>query len=89
MARIWRCAALEAPAPIRPLAWEPPYDVGAALKKNCGEHTYIFAHMCDTFLEIQNDSPRMVLNISRAFEIYFQSVLQQADTKNSPCGSAG
>ena len=35
MARILRCCGsgrLAAVAPIRPLAWEPPYDSGAALK---------------------------------------------------------
>ena len=29
----WRPAAV---APIRPLAWDPPYAVGVALKKKCG-----------------------------------------------------
>ena len=31
---LWLWCRLTATAPIRPLAWEPPYAVGAALKKN-------------------------------------------------------
>ena len=30
---LWLWHRLEATAPIGPLAWEPPYAVGAALKK--------------------------------------------------------
>ena len=30
---LWLCCRLAAVAPIRPLAWEPPYAAGAALKK--------------------------------------------------------
>ena len=32
-ALLWLWGRLAAVAPIRPLAWEPPYAVGAALKK--------------------------------------------------------
>jgi len=31
-ALLWLWRRLEATAPIRPLAWEPPYAVGAALE---------------------------------------------------------
>ena len=30
---LWLWRRLAAPAPVRPLAWEPPYAVGAALKR--------------------------------------------------------
>ena len=30
---LWLWCRLAAIAPIRPLAWEPPYDVGVALEK--------------------------------------------------------
>ena len=30
---LWLCCRLSAVAPIRPLAWEPPYAAGAALKR--------------------------------------------------------
>ena len=33
LALLWLWHSPEATAPIRSLAWEPPYDVGAALKK--------------------------------------------------------
>ena len=32
LALLWLWCRLEATAPIRPLAWEPPYAEGAALK---------------------------------------------------------
>ena len=32
-ALLWLWRRLEATAPIRPLAWEPPYAVGVALKR--------------------------------------------------------
>ena len=32
-ALLWLCCRPAAVAPIRPLAWEPPYDAGAALEK--------------------------------------------------------
>jgi len=33
LALLWLWCRLEATAPIRPLAWEPPYASGVALKK--------------------------------------------------------
>ena len=33
LALLWLWCRLEAPAPIGPLAWEPPYASGVALKK--------------------------------------------------------
>ena len=36
---LWPAAA----APIQPLAWEPPYGVGAALKKKI--YIYIYPHV--------------------------------------------
>jgi len=33
LALLWLWCRLAATAPIRPLAWEPPYAVGAALKR--------------------------------------------------------
>ena len=33
LALLWLWRRLTAVAPIRPLAWEPPYAVGAALKR--------------------------------------------------------
>ena len=33
LALLWLWSRLAATVPIRPLAWEPPYAVGAALKK--------------------------------------------------------
>ena len=32
-ALLWLWSRLEAPTPVLPLAWEPPYSAGAALKK--------------------------------------------------------
>ena len=34
LAWLWRWCRLAAAAPMRPLAWEPPYVSGAALKRN-------------------------------------------------------
>ena len=34
LALLWLLHRLAATAPIRPLAWEPPYAVGAALEKD-------------------------------------------------------
>ena len=34
LALLWLWHRPEATAPIRPLSWEPPYAMGAALKKN-------------------------------------------------------
>ena len=31
---LWLWCSLAAAAPIQPLAWEPPYTMGVALKKN-------------------------------------------------------
>ena len=33
LALLWPWCSLEATAPIQPLAWEPPYAAGEALKK--------------------------------------------------------
>ena len=33
LALLWLCCRPVATAPIRPLAWEPPHTVGAALKE--------------------------------------------------------
>ena len=33
-ALLWLWCRLAAPAPVQPLAWEPPYATGAALKKD-------------------------------------------------------
>ena len=39
---LWRRPA--ATAPIRPLAWEPPYAAGAALKRHTQTHTHTHTH---------------------------------------------
>ena len=40
---LWLWRRLVATAPIRPLAWEPPYATGAALEK-AKRHTHTHAH---------------------------------------------
>ena len=42
MAQIWHCCGcgIGWPVPIRPLAWEPPYAVGVALKKKKKKTSY-------------------------------------------------
>ena len=36
---LWLWCRLAAVAPVRPLAWEPPYAIGAALKDKTKEQT--------------------------------------------------
>ena len=40
---LWRRPA--ATAPIRPLAWEPPYAAGAALKKQTNKNSSVINHI--------------------------------------------
>ena len=52
-ALLWLWCRLAAVAPIRPLAWEPPYATGAALKKTKGKkNCYLFAKC-----QYQRDKP--------------------------------
>ena len=39
---LWQWYRLVATAPVRPLAWEPPYAVGADLKSKKKESTIIY-----------------------------------------------
>ena len=38
---LWLWLWLAAAAPIRPLAWEPPYAAGSALKKKAKKEKYV------------------------------------------------
>ena len=40
LALLWLCHVPAAAAPIRPLVWEPPYTVGAALKGQKKKRVY-------------------------------------------------
>ena len=42
LALLWLWCRQAATAPIRPLAWEPPYATGAALKKTKQNNSYLF-----------------------------------------------
>lgn len=53
------------------LGFFPP--IFLVIKKYCDEHTYFFADVRVKFPEVQSDTPRMVLNISRAFKTYLAS----------------
>ena len=48
LALLWLWCRLAATAPTRPLAWEPPYAVDAALKSKLNTYipTYIKGRMC-------------------------------------------
>ena len=59
MALLWLWRRPVAPAPIRPLAWEPPYAAGAALErqkdKNTNLKTYKHTHVhCCVIYNIQD-----------------------------------
>ena len=62
---LWRRPA--AVAPIRPLAWEPPYATGAALKKEKKKYVCVYTHIysiyncihnCDTYAYIHTHEHR-------------------------------
>ena len=42
---LWLWCRPEATAPIRPLAWEPPYAAGAALKKQKQKQKFLKRHI--------------------------------------------
>ena len=46
-ALLWLWRRPMATAPIQPLAWEPPYAVGASLKRHTHTKTHIYICMCD------------------------------------------
>ena len=41
---LWLWHRPEATAPIRPLAWEPPYAAGMALEKTKKKRSYVLVH---------------------------------------------
>ena len=46
---LWLWQRLAATAPIRPLAWEPPYAMGSALKRQKPKKQKKQAHVTDEF----------------------------------------
>ena len=54
---LWLWCRPAAAAPIRPLAWEPPYDVGAALKKKKKERKRKQVLSFSSWLGLSGDQP--------------------------------
>ena len=46
LALLWLWCRPVATAPIRPLAWEPPYAEGVALEKDKKTHAHMHVHVC-------------------------------------------
>ena len=59
MAKIWRChgcgVGLAAVALIQPLAWEPPYAAGVALKKKSKWEYVFIVKFCSKYFSMKHE----------------------------------
>ena len=72
---LWRWRRLVATAPIRPLAWEPPYAVGVALKRQKTKkkkNIYIYIYIFYIFLNVLSILRNTVIIIASVIlSVYF------------------
>ena len=81
---LWLWCRLAAVALIRPLAWEPPYAVGTALKsKQTNKHTKKHIELATQWL------PRFTLSRLRPSSFSLVFLLATRQMQRSPEGKAG